>query len=110
MSGRLFEDVLFWFMPTIAEPLLKRDWGFLDTTIPPSQAIELSKQLSSSGVPYKWIPFYGSHEFSGVPSWLKTIIDLEALQCISGSQCVECLLIHHTPRLKPRVINSRQGR
>ena len=58
--------------------------GLIDTIVPPSQATELSKQLSSSGVPYKWIPFYGGHGFSGVPSWLKTIIDFEALQCISG--------------------------
>jgi hypothetical protein len=41
-------------------------------------------KLSSFGVPYKWIPFYGGHGFSGVPSWLKTIIDFEALQCIIG--------------------------
>jgi hypothetical protein len=26
----------------------------------------------------------GGHGFSGVPSWLKTIIDFKALQCISG--------------------------
>jgi acetyl esterase/lipase len=58
--------------------------GLIDTIVPPSQATELSKQLSSSGVPYKWIPFYGGHGFSGVLSWLKTIIDFEALQCISG--------------------------
>jgi acetyl esterase/lipase len=58
--------------------------GIIDTTVPLSQSIELRSKLSSSGVPYKWIPFDGGHEFSGVPSWLKTIIDTEALQCISG--------------------------
>jgi acetyl esterase/lipase len=58
--------------------------GVIDTTVPISQSIELRNKLSSSGVAYKWIPVYGGHQFSGVPSWLKTIIDAEALQCISG--------------------------
>jgi acetyl esterase/lipase len=58
--------------------------GITDTVVPLSQSIELRNKLASSGVPYKWIPFYGGHEFSGVPSWLKMIIDTEALQCISG--------------------------
>jgi acetyl esterase/lipase len=58
--------------------------GTTDTIVPLSQAIELRNKLSSFGVPYKWIPFYGGHEFSGVQSWLRTIIDTETLQCISG--------------------------
>jgi acetyl esterase/lipase len=51
---------------------------------PPSQSIALRNKLSSLGVPYKWIPFYGRHGFSGLPSWLKTAIDIQALQSISG--------------------------
>jgi acetyl esterase/lipase len=58
--------------------------GISDTVVPLSQSIELRKKLSSSGVPYKWIPYYGGHGFSGVPPWLKTITDIEALQCITG--------------------------
>jgi acetyl esterase/lipase len=58
--------------------------GTTDIIVPLSQSIELRNKLSSFGVPYKWISFYGGHGFSGVPSWLKTIIDVEALQCISG--------------------------
>jgi hypothetical protein len=58
--------------------------GTTDTIVPLSQAIELRNKLSSFGVPYKWIPFYGGHEFSGVQSWLRKIIDTETLQCISG--------------------------
>jgi len=65
--------------------------GTTDTIVPLSQSIELRDKLSSSGVPYQWIPFYGGHGFSGVPSWLKTIIDSEALQCISG-------YLHPNPR------------
>src|SRR5262249_55382948 len=53
--------------------------GLIDTIVPRSQATELSKQLSSSGVPYKWIPFCVGQGFSGVPAWQKTIIDLEPL-------------------------------
>jgi acetyl esterase/lipase len=58
--------------------------GTTDTIVPLSQSIELRDKLSSFGVPYKWIPFYGGHGFSGLPSWLKTLIDIQALQCISG--------------------------
>jgi dipeptidyl aminopeptidase/acylaminoacyl peptidase len=58
--------------------------GSTDTIVPLSQSIELRNKLSAFLVPYKWIPFYGGHWFSGVPSWLKTITDNQALQCISG--------------------------
>jgi large repetitive protein len=58
--------------------------GIIDTTVPLSQSVELRNKLSSSGVPYRWIPFYGGHAFSGVPPWLKTLTDSEALQCMTG--------------------------
>lgn len=58
--------------------------GITDTAVPFSQSIELRNKLSSYGVAYKWIPYYGGHAFSGVPPWLKAIIDAEALECISG--------------------------
>lgn len=58
--------------------------GLIDTTVPLSQSIELRDKLSSYGVTYRWLPYYGGHAFSGVPSWLKSIIDAETLECISG--------------------------
>jgi mono/diheme cytochrome c family protein len=35
-------------------------------------------------VPFQWIPFNGGHAFTGIPSWLKTIIYNQALQFLSG--------------------------
>jgi acetyl esterase/lipase len=58
--------------------------GTADTIVPLYLSIALRDKLSSLGVPYEWIPFNGGHAFTGIPSWLKTLIYSQALQCISG--------------------------
>jgi acetyl esterase/lipase len=58
--------------------------GTTDTTVPPSQSYELLNRLIQFGVPYGWIPFNGGHAFAGLTSWQRNLVDLQALQCISG--------------------------
>lgn len=58
--------------------------GAIDPVVPVSQSLSLVSRLSQLGVPYRYIPYLGGHEFSGL-TWLqKTAIDRAALLCISG--------------------------